>query len=205
MADYRKINGYFKRAEDVLLASAGLILAVPAFVIVPILSKIENPRGKVYFKHKRVGNRGEFYALKFRTMDEAEGNDQYWENDSDMYVFTDRTRITKLGRFLRKYSIDELPQFINIIRGEMSFVGPRPVTPKEKERMTGAGYGKRFECPQGLTGLAQTDPRWKVKSDLTLSLDIEYVNRYENGFIGPADAGIVFDTLMSLTEGVGKS
>ncbi len=204
MADYRKINRYFKRAEDIVFATAGLILTAPVFAIVPVLSRIENPKGKVYFKQKRVGNKGEFYALKFRTMNETEGDGECWENDGNMYDFTDESRVTRLGKFLRRYSIDEFPQFINILKGEMSAVGPRTVTPDEKERMTEAGHGRRFECPQGLTGLAQMDRNWKTNSDATLPLDIEYVNRYESRFIGPTDAGIIFDTVTNLTNGLGK-
>ncbi|MCE3232758.1 MAG: hypothetical protein K0R98_1015 [Rickettsiaceae bacterium] len=110
-----------KRLFDLLLSIFGIITLAPLFIAIAILIKLDSP-GKVFFRQTRIGKNGKpFRIFKFRTMHENNGLKITTGNDS---------RITKIGRFLRQYKLDELPQLINIIAGDMSFVGPRPEVPE---------------------------------------------------------------------------
>ena len=128
-----------KRIMDVVLSSIGLIVLLPVFAIIALAIKIES-KGPVFFKHTRIGKNGEIIKIyKFRSMVEnaedlikkftPEQMKEYKEN----YKLTDDPRITKIGKILRKTSLDELPQLINIIKGELSIIGPRPVVQDELE------------------------------------------------------------------------
>ena len=148
-----------KRLFDILLSSAGLLISTPVWIIIIIAIKLED-RGPVFYSQERVGKNGRvFHVIKFRSMivdaEKESGPIQASEHDS---------RVTKIGRMLRKTAMDELPQLVNIWKGDMSFVGPRALRPEEKEvRGSEAslriedvpGYRVRLHVTPGLTGLAQ--------------------------------------------------
>lgn len=148
----RKRFHNFKHALDLLIASAGLVLLSPLFLIVSILVKIDSP-GTAFFNQRRIGKDGKpFRIWKFRTMreDAESATGPVWASEED-------PRITRLGRFLRKSHIDELPQLVNVFRGEMSLIGPRPERPEFIEKINGSipHFNNRLKVKPGITGLAQ--------------------------------------------------
>jgi exopolysaccharide biosynthesis polyprenyl glycosylphosphotransferase len=171
-----------KRAIDVLGAITGLVLFAPILAVCALLVKFTSP-GPVLFSQERYGlNRRLFRMLKFRTMvhdAEARQNDLESFNESRGPVFKIRRdpRLTPLGWFLRKSSIDELPQLLNILKGEMSIVGPRPVQTSETQR-----YGTDFPfysaCRPGVVGLWQVSGRNKLTYAQRVAYDIEYVQTW---------------------------
>lgn len=177
-----------KRVMDIFGALAGLIIFSPLFILIPILIKRNDPMGSVIFKQIRVGENGKTFCIyKFRSM--VENAEQLLDNLLDrndttgaMFKMKEDPRITKIGRFLRKTSLDELPQFVNILKGEMSLVGPRPPLPREVKEYT--DYDKqRLLVKPGCTGLWQVMGRSDVSFETMVKLDIEYINR----------RGIIFD------------
>ncbi|WP_320170191.1 undecaprenyl-phosphate glucose phosphotransferase [Maridesulfovibrio sp.] len=186
------MNGFIKRVEDLVLGSIILILISPVMIIIALGIKLSS-KGPVFFKQWRYGLGGEpFRILKFRTMKVLE----------DGYDFAPATqgdpRITRFGRFLRRNSLDELPQFLNVVLGSMSIVGPRPhaVKMNEEYRTLVSGYMLRHISKPGITGLAQINGcRGEVQSheDMVrrISYDIEYLQRW-SVFL---DFEIVFKTV----------
>lgn len=171
---------YIKRALDIIFSIIVLILLIPIMVFTAILIRFDS-RGSIIFKQQRVGKKGKsFIIYKFRTMVEnaekiGTGLDSY-END---------TRVTKIGKFLRNTSLDELPQLFNILKGDMSFVGPRPpVTyhPYKYEDYP-EDAKKRFEVRPGVTGLAQINGRNELSWDEKFKYDLEYIDKI----------GLIFD------------
>ncbi|MDT3496338.1 sugar transferase [Bacillus toyonensis] len=185
---------------DVIVAIIGLIVSSPVFLLLIICIKLDS-KGPVLFKQRRIGKgKKEFYILKFRTMriDTPKDMPTHLLEDPDMYI-------TKVGKFLRKTSLDELPQIINIIKGEMSIIGPRPALWNQydliKERDK---YGANDVTP-GLTGWAQINGRDELPIDVKAKLDGEYVDKLSSLF----DLKVFFMTIKSVlkSEGVkeGKS
>lgn len=170
-----------KRILDVLIPFVLVILLSPLFLIVSIAIKLDSP-GPVLYKQTRTGLNGkDFTLLKFRSM----------AADNDVYDFKTGDRITKLGNIIRKTSLDELPQLINIIRGDMSFVGPRPWLPILNDYYT-ENQKRRFLVRPGITGLAQVSGRKDLNILDRIELDINYVN--EVSFI--TDIKIILKTIM---------
>jgi lipopolysaccharide/colanic/teichoic acid biosynthesis glycosyltransferase len=165
---------FIKPVTDWLIAFTALVVLSPLFLITAIAIKIDS-HGPVFFRQMRLGYKGmEFSIYKFRSMTvehrKAKDNKLY-ENDP---------RITKVGRFIRKTSIDELPQLINILKGEMSFIGPRPpVTyfPKKLEEYN-EFERRRFEVKPGISGLAQVRCREIHDWDINIPIDVEYVDNF---------------------------
>ena len=192
-------RGYFiiKRLKDIIGAFCGLVILSPILLLVALLIKIEDPKGKVVFGHKRIGENGEeFLCLKFRSMysnaEEMKENFTIAQKKefNETYKLKNDPRITKIGRFIRKTSLDELPQLVNILRGEMSIVGPRPIVKEELEYYK--GYEDHyFACRPGLTGLWQISGRSNTSYDERIALDVEYA---ENRKIG-MDIKIVIATI----------
>jgi lipopolysaccharide/colanic/teichoic acid biosynthesis glycosyltransferase len=178
-----------KRAFDlavlaVLAAPAGLIGAACAVAI-----KLTD-RGSVFFRQERVGYRGRpFRVVKFRTMR---------ENHGATSMFPDAALITPIGRRLRRLSLDELPQLVNVARGEMSIVGPRPTLAYQVERYTDE-QRRRLSVRPGLTGLAQVKGRNSLDWAARIRLDIEYLERQSPWF----DARILCGTVMTVMQGSG--
>jgi exopolysaccharide biosynthesis polyprenyl glycosylphosphotransferase len=163
-----------KRAFDLALASTALLLSSPIWLVVAIAIKLDSS-GPVLYRQRRVGEGGRpFVMLKFRTMHvgaDAKLQDlrHLSEMDGPMFKLRDDPRVTRVGRHLRRWSLDELPQFWNVMRGEMSIVGPRPPLPEEVAEYQDWQFA-RLEAPPGITGL------WQVSGRSDLSFD-EYVRR----------------------------
>ncbi|SFI88445.1 Sugar transferase involved in LPS biosynthesis (colanic, teichoic acid) [Paenibacillus sp. UNC496MF] len=178
----RNIRFYLmtKRAIDIIGAAVGLVLLSPLFFIVAILIKMEDPKGPVFFQQTRVGkHQRAFRMYKFRSMvSNAEEllKDLLAKNEIQgaMFKMKDDPRITRIGKFIRRTSIDELPQLWNVIRGDMSLVGPRPPLPREVEEYT--TYDKRRLLVQpGCTGLWQVSGRNNLGFSEMVELDITYI------------------------------
>jgi lipopolysaccharide/colanic/teichoic acid biosynthesis glycosyltransferase len=175
-----------KRIIDVAASAAALLLLSPVFFMIAALVKISSP-GPVFFRQKRLGLLGrEFSFLKFRTMyanndpsihqDYVKKLIQNQHKDSKCFKIQNDPRVTRIGRFLRKSSLDELPQFINVLKGEMSLVGPRPPIPYEMETYQGWHKRRVLEIRPGITGLWQVYGRSRTNFDEMVRLDIRYIN-----------------------------
>jgi len=173
-----------KRFMDYLLGIPSLIVMLPFFLLIGILIKIDSP-GPVFYKQKRAGMNGRiFEVIKFRTMkykaDDSVHRQRIKEyaegkiNAADGVKLTNDTRITRVGRFLRNTSVDELPQIFNVIKGDMSLVGPRPVPIYEAEKYK-LWQSERLSTLPGITGLWQISGRSTVSFDEQLRLDIRYI------------------------------
>jgi len=167
-----------KRCMDVVGSALLLTLLMPAGLVIALAIKLDS-KGPVLFRQVRVGRNGErFHALKFRTM--VEGADDMVEElmgnsiDPDWLVLERDPRVTRLGRFLRRTSIDELPQLWNVLKGEMSLVGPRPLPVRDDERIRGR-YRHRLDLTPGITGLWQVLGRNNIPFQDMLELDYAYV------------------------------
>ncbi|MFM9328714.1 sugar transferase [Paenibacillus mesotrionivorans] len=190
-------TGYLiaKRVMDIGGAAFGLVLFLPIFLIVAVLNKLEDPRGPVFYKQTRVGKNGkEFRMYKFRSMvcdadQQLESLMHLNEVDGAMFKIKDDPRITKVGKFIRKTSIDELPQFWNVLRGDMSLVGPRPPLPGEVEEYTKFEKQRLLVTP-GCTGLWQVSARNSVGFSEMVELDLKYIREQSIG----KDVLIIFRT-----------
>lgn len=172
---------FVKRFIDILGSLVGIILLSPLFLIVAIAIKVEDPKGKIIFGHKRVGKNGKLFpCLKFRSMfaDAEEMKKHFTPAQKKEYAETfklkDDPRITKVGKFIRKTSLDELPQLFNILRGDMTIVGPRPIVSDELKYY--GEYDKYYMAVKpGLTGLWQVSGRSDTSYDERVELDMEYI------------------------------
>jgi len=168
-----------KRAVDIVGTCIGLLMIAPLLLVIAAAIKIET-KGPVFFKQKRVGKHGkEFYMYKFRSMylnAEERLNDLKRFNQTNDYMFKmlDDPRVTKVGKFIRKYSLDELPQLINVLKGEMTLVGFRPPLMDEVRKYKDWHY-LRFSGMPGLTGPWQVSGRSSIKDfDIVVKLEHEY-------------------------------
>ncbi|MER7546679.1 sugar transferase [Spirillospora sp. NPDC127506] len=172
----------FKSLFDQTAALAGLLVLSPLMLIVALLIKLTSA-GPVMFRQTRVGRGGrEFTVLKFRTMvQDAEARKvelmQLNENDGVLFKIREDPRITRVGRWLRRYSLDELPQLFNVLRGDMSLVGPRPPLPEEVAQYGGDVY-RRLVVKPGLTGLWQVSGRSDLSWEESVRLDLRYVDNW---------------------------
>lgn len=173
---------FSKRLLDFIGASIGLILLSPLFFIVALLIKVEDPKGTILFTQSRVGLNGkEFKMFKFRSMvsnaeERLEELLRYNEVSGAMFKMKDDPRITKVGKIIRKTSIDELPQLLNVLKGEMSLVGPRP--PLLREVALYSDYHKqRLMVTPGCTGLWQVSGRSSLGFEEMVELDLEYIKK----------------------------
>ena len=170
---------FIKRFIEILGTLIGLVLISPILIAIIAAIKIDS-KGPVLFKQKRIGQHGkEFYMYKFRSMrvdaeEKLEELKKYNETNELMFKMFDDPRITRVGKFLRKYSLDELPQLINVLKGEMSLVGFRPPLPSEVEQYQKWHY-VRFAMMPGLTGPWQVSGRSKIKKfDEVINLEYDY-------------------------------
>jgi len=175
-------QGYIKEIIDIVLGTIGLILFSPLFIIIAILIKLDS-EGPIFYKHLRVGRYGKpFYLWKFRTMykDADKILDKYPELKKEFekeFKLKNDPRITRIGKFLRKFSLDEIPQIFNILKGEMSIVGPRPVTFKELEKY-GEYKDEVLRVKPGLTGLWQVSGRSDLDYARRIALDLYYIQNW---------------------------
>ncbi|WP_084822178.1 sugar transferase [Paraclostridium benzoelyticum] len=181
IADDKNKGYYFvKRFIDIILSCIGIIILSPVMIIIAIAIKIEDPKGKVFFKQQRNGKNGKLFEMyKFRSMVYNAENilsDIMKNNEMDGPVFKikDDPRITKVGRFIRKTSLDELPQLINVIKGDMSLVGPRPPIPREVEQYNEYQMQRLLVKP-GLTCIWQVSGRNEIGFDEWVDLDLKYI------------------------------
>ena len=193
------LHTVLKRTLDITGSLIGLILLSPLFVIIAILIKLEDPKGSVLFYQTRIGkNEKPFRMYKFRSMvsnAEEKLKDLLAQNEIEgaMFKMKNDPRITKIGKFIRKTSIDELPQLINVLRGDMALVGPRPPLTREVAEYT--TYDKlRLTVKPGCTGLWQVSGRNELSFKEMVELDLKYI---QNRSIG-ADLKIIFKTFRVL-------
>ncbi len=204
MSDY----DYLKRILDLVLATIIMLGFLPLFLILTILVKFTS-RGPVFFVQERVGLRGRrFRMFKFRSMyadADHRVHRQYveklirkGERGGRTYKLENDPRITPLGRWMRKFSLDELPQFLNVLRGDMSLVGPRPPIPYELE-IYKPWHFKRLETKPGITGLWQVSGRNLLSFDQQAALDIKYIQHKSLAL----DLTIIFKTIPVMFSGIG--
>ena len=197
-ADYNLLYRISKRMIDVLASVMGLILLSPILLIIVMMIKLDS-RGPVIFKQKRVGFKGrEFYMYKFRSMvvnaEELKAKlTAQNEMSGPMFKMKEDPRITKIGKFIRKTSLDELPQLINVIKGDMSLVGPRPSLPNEVKEFE-PWMLRRLDVKPGLTCFWQVSGRNDIDFEDWMKLDIKYVNE-KNFFL---DIKLIFKTVLVL-------
>ena len=187
-----------KRITDVLFSGIGLIILSPVLVIVAIAIKLDS-KGPIFFKQDRVGKDEELFSMyKFRSMVvNAEELKKELENQNEMsgpmFKMKKDPRITRVGRFIRKTSIDELPQLVNVIKGDMSLVGPRPSLPKEVEQFE-PWMKERLTVQPGITCFWQVMGRNSIPFEEWMKLDLKYV-RERNYFL---DIKLIFKTFFVL-------
>lgn len=200
------IYSFFKRLIDIIASILGLVLLSPLFLIIAILIKA-NDGGPALFTHKRVGKNGkEIKVYKFRSMVPDSDNLEKWLNDEQLHSFktefkvADDPRITKIGNFLRKSSLDELPQFLNILKGELSIVGPRPIVEREFENY-GECREKLLSVKPGLTGYWQAYARNNVtyENGERQYMELYYIDHQSMWF----DIKIFFKTFLSVIKRTG--
>ena len=168
----RGFNLFLKRAFDVIVSLVCIVIftVIPVMIVVPIVIRLTS-KGPALFKQTRVGKDGKLFVMyKFRTM----MLEQY---DANGVEIMSENRITKVGRFLRKTSLDELPQLFNILNGTMSIVGPRPMLDYQAPRCRGEEK-LRFQMRPGMTGLAQVKGRNNIRWEERIKFDIEYVKTF---------------------------
>jgi lipopolysaccharide/colanic/teichoic acid biosynthesis glycosyltransferase len=180
------LYGQLKRAVDIGCSLAGLLLLSPVFVLIGLLIKLEDPKGSVFFYQTRVGKDGKpFRMYKFRSMvsnAEEKLKELLAQNEVQgaMFKMKNDPRVTRVGRFIRKTSIDELPQLVNVLLGNMSLVGPRPPLPREVAEYT--PYDRqRLDVTPGCTGLWQVSGRSSLTFQQMVELDLQYVRERSLG------------------------
>ena len=190
--EFRKTYEFLKRTVDVVCSLIGLLLLMPILALVAILVKTES-KGSIIFSQDRVGKDGIVFKMyKFRSMVvNAEELKERLANENErtgpMFKIKNDPRITNVGRFIRKTSIDELPQLLNILKGEMSIVGPRPSLPEEVEKFEGWML-KRLNVKPGLTCYWQVSGRNDIEFNEWMKLDIKYVD----------DRNVLIDSILIL-------
>ena len=171
-----------KRVIDIVVSLLGLVVLAIPFGFVALLIKLEDPKGPVFFSQTRVGLNGNYFVLyKFRTMfvgAEEQLADLMEKNEiqGPMFKMKYDPRITRIGHFLRKFSIDEFPQLVNVLKGDMSIVGPRPALPREVEQYSDY-HRLRLLVKPGCTGLWQVNGRNNLHFEEMIQLDISYLTK----------------------------
>ena len=192
-----------KRLVDIVLSLIGIVALAPLFALVALLVKATSP-GPVLFKQKRVGLGGRlFWCYKFRSMCDGADNMRHTlqhlnEVSGPVFKIKNDPRITPVGRFLRKWSVDELPQLFNVLAGEMSIVGPRPPLPKEVEQYLGPEL-RRLSVKPGLSCLWQISGRSNLSFERWMELDLEYIDTMSLWL----DLKIIARTIPAVLEGRG--
>ena len=199
------IEKALKRFIDIIGGIVGCIILIPLMICIKVANSIARDNGPLFYKQKRIGKNGkEFYIYKFRSMvvgaDEKlakylEENEEAREEYNTYKKLKNDPRITKIGHFIRKTSLDEFPQFINVLKGDISLVGPRAYLPREKEDM-GEKYDKIIRVKPGLTGLWQVNGRNQTTFEDRLNIDIEYSHKFNLWL----DIKIILRTIMKVVK-----
>lgn len=202
----RKVYWFFKRLQDIVFSGIGLVVLAPVLLLIALLIVLDDPKGSPIFSQKRCGRKGkEFNFYKFRSMyvdAESKLEELLEQNEMEGPAFKikDDPRITRLGKILRKTGLDELPQLVNILKGDMSIVGPRPPLPREVA-LYNEYQKQRLIVTPGLTCYWQIQPH---RNDLTfdewMDLDVKYI--YERSFW--VDWRIILGTVRTVLEGRGE-
>ena len=192
---------YVKRIMDVIISSIALVVLSPVFLIIAILIKLES-KGPVFFAHRRIGKNGkEIKILKFRTMvDNAEDliknfTPEQMEEFKQNFKLENDPRITKMGNILRRTSLDELPQLINVIRGELSLIGPRPIIEPELEKYEN-NKRKFLSITPGLTGYWAANGRSNTTYEQRMIMELYYIDNIS----WKLDLKILFKTVVSVLQ-----
>ncbi len=190
---------FVKRFFDVIVGILGIFVLIPLTLIVKIISIINGDHDSIFYSQERIGKNGKIFKLyKFRSMvpnadielKKLLRKKKYREEYKLNKKIKDDPRITKVGKFLRKTSLDEVPQFINILKGDMAFVGNRPYLPREKEDMADS-YNDIVATKPGLTGYWQVNGR----SDISFKKRLELEQFYSNNYSLMLDVKIIFKTI----------
>jgi exopolysaccharide biosynthesis polyprenyl glycosylphosphotransferase len=195
---------FLKRVFDILFSSLALIFLSPFLAALALWIKLDSP-GPVLYCSKRVGKKGRvFTCCKFRTMvpdaDDLKDSLRHLnEREGPFFKISDDPRVTRLGKFLRKYSLDELPQFLNVLKGDMSLVGPRP-HPLDDYSQYDLDHLRRLEVKPGITGLWQVTARQDPSFDTNMRLDLEYIDRWNFSL----DLKILLMTVPAVFTGMGQ-
>lgn len=195
---------FVKRTVDVLVAAAALSLCAPLFVVIAVLIKLDSP-GPVFYRAQRAGKKGRlFFCCKFRTMvcnaDQLRPFlRQHNERNGPTFKISADPRITRPGSYLRRYSLDELPQFWNVLKGEMSLVGPRP-HPADEVAEYETGHLGRLDITPGITGLWQVTARRDPSFQRAMELDRQYIRNWNLGM----DFRILLKTIGAVVQGSGQ-
>ena len=211
MKNVNKSNTYWKRIFDVIFATVALIISLPIMIFIAIIIKTTDG-GSIFFKQRRIGFKGkEFTVYKFRTM--------YLNNEKILKEYLQKNpkareewklyrklktydpRVTPIGRILRKFSLDELPQFFNVLKGDMSVVGPRPYIYEELEeyKIPESVRQKLFSVKPGITGLWQVQARNEATFEDRVRLDLDYIDNLSFWL----DLKIIFKTIWVMLTGKG--
>ena len=202
---HRPVQLMLKRAFDIAMSCTALLLLAPLMTVVAVAIKLTSP-GPILFRQERVGRLGRhFHMLKFRSMvQNAEalraGLDVQNEQSGPVFKMRHDPRVTAVGRFIRKYSVDELPQFINVLRGEMTIVGPRPPLPREVSQYE-AWQRRRLSVRPGITCVWQVSGRNEIGFDQWMYLDMQYIDNWSLA----QDFQLVFKTVPVVLFGKGAS
>ncbi|MCT3551745.1 sugar transferase [Lentilactobacillus buchneri] len=176
----RILYHFFKKFFDKLLSIIAIILLIPVFIIVAILIKTDDPKGPIFYSQVRIGRNGQpFKMYKFRSMIVNADKKlnillKHNEIEGAMFKMKSDPRVTGIGKVIRRYSIDELPQLLNVIKGDMALVGPRPPLKREVEKYTKYDKQRLLVIP-GCTGLWQVSERNNVGFHEMVKLDIKYI------------------------------
>lgn len=183
----RTIQLFIKRIIDIICSTIGIVILAPIYFFILIINLLTKNKGRVFYKHTRIGKNGkEFIMYKFRTMYDGADKDlekffsenkDYKEEWEKSFKLQKDPRVTKVGSFLRRTSIDEIPQFINILKGDMSIVGPRPVTENELERF-GLAKEKVLSMKPGITGYWATHGRANTSYEERVQMEEKYIDDF---------------------------
>jgi undecaprenyl-phosphate galactose phosphotransferase len=200
-----------KRLIDICAGVAGMCVLIPLTIILYIVKVVDKDKGPLFFSQDRIGKDGKLFKMyKFRTMvvgaddilkkmleEDEEARKEYSKNKK----LKNDPRVTKIGKFLRSTSLDEFPQFINVLKGDMSLVGPRPYLPREEEDM-GYYYYYITKCKPGITGLWQVSGRSELTFEERLDLDLEY---YKDDVGVLSDLGLAAKTVVKTLKKEGAA
>jgi exopolysaccharide biosynthesis polyprenyl glycosylphosphotransferase len=193
-----------KRLIDIAGSAAFLLALAPLFAVVILLIRLDSP-GPVFFSQERIGfNKRRFRMLKFRTMVDGSDQQQHMiehlnEVQGPVFKIKNDPRITRIGKLLRRFSIDELPQLINVLKGDMSLVGPRPLPIRDVERIDISAHKRRFSIKPGITCLWQVNGRSNIDFEHWVRLDLEYIDKWSLGL----DLVILLKTIPAVLRGPG--
>jgi exopolysaccharide biosynthesis polyprenyl glycosylphosphotransferase len=197
------LNQLIKRTIDVTIAGLAVILGAPLAALLTLMIKMESP-GPVLFEQQRVGKNGRLFTIyKFRSM--VDGAD--YQKEALLYLneasgphfkIKNDPRLTRVGKLMRRLSLDEFPQFYNVLTGDMSLIGPRPPIPSEVEQYQ-EWHKRRLEVAPGITGLSQISGRSELSFDETALLDIYYIENWSPGL----DTKILLQTIPRVLFGNG--